>query len=96
MKTIVRVTVVAAATLAVAGCGTPIYSGRLGENEYWLNATSPGGMYGGFLGATPSEMALPKKAAEMCPNGYEKLSEERHFFEGPFIRWEIRCRAPAD
>jgi hypothetical protein len=94
MRTAVKATIIIAAALMLMGCGTPIYSGRLGEDEYWLSATSPGGMYGAFfLGAVPSETALPEKATEMCPRGYDKLSEQRGNFEGPYIRWEIHCRA---
>jgi hypothetical protein len=73
------------------GCGTPVYTIAKGPNEYTINATAPGGMYGGFIGATPSESALTKRAAELCPHGYDKTGENRGSFEGAYIGWTIHC-----
>jgi hypothetical protein len=80
--------------LALAGCGTSVSVQRLSDNEYQLIASPPGGMFAFFAGS-PSKSALPKKAAEVCPVGYDKLSEERQVFEGVSIYWKIRCQARA-
>jgi len=61
MTTAVKLATIAATALTLASCGTPVYSGRISENDYWLTATSPGGMYGGFFGMAPSETVLPKQ-----------------------------------
>lgn len=86
-----RHVVVAALPLALLGCGTPVYHWSNGPNDYTLNATSPSGMYGGFIGLSPSADVLPKAASQLCPKGYEKIAESKGAFEGKYIQWRIRC-----
>lgn len=73
--------------LALAGCGTPVSSGQLAENKYWVTGVSPYGWFG-----HPSPEGVAGKAASLCPAGYDKLSEQKGVFEGRYLRWEIQCR----
>jgi hypothetical protein len=80
------------ACLGLGGCGTPIQFHATGDDEFVISGTSPGGMYGGFVGASPSIEAVKAKAEDLCPGGYEKTSEKSGaFFEGKFIEWRVRC-----
>jgi hypothetical protein len=71
--------------LLLAACGAN--SWPVGPNAYAITAVAPFGWFGG----TPSADELSKKAAELCPNGYEKLREYHGVLEGKFTRWWIRC-----
>ncbi len=84
------------ACAALSGCGPQVFYDSPRPGEFMLNATPPGGMYGGFLGLEPSAEPLPKLAAELCPNGYDKVSETTGTFEGKYIHWEIRCHPAKD
>ena len=78
--------------LVLAGCRTGIYTSEVGPNEYSINGTSPGGMYGGFVGTAPSESAVAEAAARLCLNGYDRVDRNAGaFFEGKYIRWIVRC-----
>lgn len=74
------------------GCGTSIYSDPIGPGEFSIRGISPGGMYSGFVGTTPSSEAVKEEAENRCPAGYDKTDEmSGAFFEGKFIEWRIRC-----
>lgn len=84
----------AVCALALAGCATQVSVNRHSEYEYRLGAIPPGGMFA-FSAGDPSREALPNKAAEICPTGYDKLHEERLVMEGVSVFWDIRCHAAA-
>jgi hypothetical protein len=80
-------------------CGTPFYEGYdAAKDEWWINGTSPGGMYGGFTGTEPSPDAVRAEAAKICRNGYDTISEggPHPFFEGSVFQLRIRCRKPVE
>jgi hypothetical protein len=79
--------------LTLAGCRTGLYTSSIGPNEYSISGTSPGGMFGGFVGTAPSESAVAEAAARLCPKGYDKIDKDAGtFFEGKYIRWIVKCR----
>jgi hypothetical protein len=82
--------------LMLGSCGTPIYeSYDHDEDVWWIRGTSPGGMYGGFLGTTPSPDAVRTEAARVCPAGYDTISEKAgSFFEGKYFQLRVRCHQP--
>ena len=87
MKSHFALTTLIAATM-LAGCGTRVYSGHLAENRYWITGGAPYGWFGG----RPSSEAVASKAQDLCPSGYEKLTEREGVFEGRYLRWEVQCR----
>lgn len=87
-----RLWLLALACVPLGGCGTGIYSDAIGPDEYSIRGTSPGGMYGGFIGASPSPDAVKSAAERLCPSGYDKTYDNAGaFFEGKYIEWRIRC-----
>jgi len=90
-----RSVIVCAILVVLTGCRTGIYvsPSREEPDSYYIAATPPGGMFGGFVGLEPSVSVLPKEASTLCPQGYDKLSEGVGNFEGKFIHWTIRCHA---
>ena len=81
--------------VALGGCGTPIDEGHDYKlDEYVIRGTSPGGMYGGFLGLAPSPDAVRAEAARICPTGYDTISETSgRFYEGEEFVLRVRCHA---
>jgi hypothetical protein len=85
------------ALVALSACRTNIYEGYDSRRDEWsIRGTSPGGMYGGFIGLAPSPEVVRAEAARICPGGYDTISEEaRPFFEGKLFELRMRCRPPS-
>ena len=79
--------------LALLGGCTPTYVDSVGPDEYTVRGTSLAGMYGGLVGLSPSPQAVMDRAAQFCPNGYDKISERNSWelAEGSYLEWRIRC-----
>ena len=83
--------------VVLSGCRTNIYENYAADRDEWsIRGTSPGGMYGGFIGLSPSPDVVRAEAARVCPTGYDTISEDaRPFFEGKVFELRARCHAPA-
>jgi hypothetical protein len=75
------------ATLFLSGCGNIDYK-PVGANEYAITGTASLGA----LGGEPSAYRLARKSSELCPDGYDIISEKAWVFEGTVIERRIRCR----
>ncbi len=85
-----------ALTIAALGGCTPVYVSMTGPDEYVVRGTSPLGLYGGLVDASPSEAAIEKQAAAFCPEGYDKTVETGYKFEdGNYMDWHIKCHKKA-
>ena len=82
----------ASGCLILAACHSDVYSLPVGTETYALSATPPGGALGEAFGATTSPQEMQRVAAQLCPEGYEKLSERQVRFRVDFVQWQIRCR----
>jgi hypothetical protein len=83
------------AIAALGGC-TPVYVNMSGPDEYVVRGTSPYGLYGGLVDASPSEVAIAKQASAFCPEGYDKTVESGYTFaDGNYIDWHIKCHKKA-
>jgi hypothetical protein len=82
-------------SLMIAGglcaCST-VYVYQYGRNAFLIRTTSAAGRPGNALGMAASPDDLAKKASELCPAGYDRLTESNETFAGGMIEWQIRCR----
>jgi hypothetical protein len=84
-----------AIALLMSGC-TPVTVTMSGPDEYVVRGTSPYGLYGGLVAASPAESAIAAQAAAFCPDGYDKTVENGYTLEdGKYEDWHIKCHKKA-
>jgi len=81
--TVIRIQMVAILLAsALGGCGTLSHD-EIGPSLY--------AVHGSMLSA--AESSMDRESRRACPNGYEKLIDDRgRVAEGPFWYWRIRCQ----
>jgi hypothetical protein len=90
-----RFPLLALGVVLLGGC-TPVYVTTTGPDEYVVRGTSPYGLYGGLVNASPSDTAIAAKASAFCPDGYDKTVTTGYAFEdGNYIDWHIKCHKKA-
>jgi hypothetical protein len=67
--------------LFLAACQNDLYEGSTAPDEYWIS-TGPQG------GTNSAIDRLTSEAAQLCPGGYHKFSEQ---IESKMLRWGIHC-----